>query len=81
MNAHAVKDVMMDVMVSSSVLHTFLPPWDADAFQPFPTFQKYYKLLIYVIGYIGFNARSTVYKSISVSNANGVNYNNNKEAK
>lgn len=72
-NWHAVKDIAFDAVVGCSVLHTFLPPWDADAFIPFPTFQKYYKLLIYVVGYIAISARSTVYKSISTSNPDGVN--------
>lgn len=70
-NFHEVKDIAMDVIVSCSVLHTFLPPWDADAFQPFPTFTKYYKVFIYLVGYVGINARSTVYKSISCANQNG----------
>lgn len=49
-----------------SFLHTTLPPWDC--LSDFPKAQQYYKLLVYVIGYIALNARSTVYKSIAVSN-------------
>jgi hypothetical protein len=50
-----------------------LPPWDADAFQPFPSFVKFYKVLIYVVGYVAVNARSTVYPSISTQTPGGVN--------
>ena len=73
MNAHATKDIVFDVMVGSSFLHSVLPPWDADAFQPFPGFQKYYRLLIYVMGFVALNARSTVYRSISIETPGGVN--------
>lgn len=73
MNIHAVKDIACDVVIGCSVAHTFLPPWDAPPLQPFPRLQKYYRLLIYIVGYIGINARSTVYPSISVGNPNGHN--------
>lgn len=81
-NAHAVKDIAFDIVVGCSVAHTFLPPWDADALKPFPTLQKYYRLLIYVVGYVGINARSTIYPSISTQTPGGVNesVNNAKEA-
>jgi len=72
MDFHTVKDLASDVMIISSALHTFLPPYDAEAFIPFPKFQKYYKLIIYLLGYTGVNFRSTVYKSIAVTN-NGLN--------
>lgn len=72
-NLHELKDIAFDVVVACSVLHTFLPPWDAEALKPFPTLQKYYRLLIYVVGYVGINARSTVYPIISINNPNGVN--------
>lgn len=49
-----------------SVLHTVLPPWEA--FNDFPTLQKYYKLLLYVIGYAALNGRSTVWQSVSTKN-------------
>lgn len=78
LNWHAIKDVAFDVIVGCSALHTFLPPWDAPPFQPFPRFQKYYRVLIYIVGYIGINARSTVYPSISVNNPNGLNSGNGK---
>ncbi len=72
-NFHQWKDIAFDFVVGCSIAHTFLPPWDADALKPFPGLQKYYRLLIYVLGYIAINARSTVYKSISIENPDGVN--------
>jgi hypothetical protein len=59
--------------VGCSVAHSFLPPWDADAFKPFPGFVKYYKVFIYIVGYVAINMRSTVYKSISTQTLGGVN--------
>lgn len=73
MTIHTIKDIAFDVIVGCSAAHTFLPPWDADAFTPFPTFQKYYKVLIYIVGYVGINARSAVYPQISVAKTGGVN--------
>lgn len=55
----------------ASLLHTFLPPWDF--LSEFPKAQKYYKLVVYVVGYVAINGRSTINKSISISNPNGVN--------
>ena len=72
-NIHAVKDILFDVIVACSFLHSFLPPWDIEPLKPFPRLQSYYRLMIYIIGYIAINARSTVYKSISIENPNGVN--------
>lgn len=72
-NLHEGKDILFDVMVGCSIAHSFLPPWDAEAFQPFPTFTKYYKVFIYVLGYVAINARSSVYKSISTQKIGGVN--------
>jgi hypothetical protein len=66
-------DLVTRAVLVASILHTFLPPWDADPFRAFPTFTKYYKVVIYVIGYVAINARSTVYKSISINNPNGTN--------
>ena len=65
-DGHAAKDIAFNVIVGASVLHTFLPPWDADAIAQFPTVQKWYRLFVYITGYVAINARSTVYKSISV---------------
>lgn len=52
-----------EVVSGASILHTILPPWEA--FNDFPTVQKYYKLLIYIVGYVALNGRSTVYPSVS----------------
>lgn len=73
MSLHEAKDIAFDLVIGCSIAHTFFPPWDAEPFKPFPRFQKYYRLLIYVIGYVGINFRSTVYKSISIENPNGKN--------
>jgi hypothetical protein len=51
------------IVTICSAAHTFLPPWEA--FNEFPTLQKYYKLFIYLIGYVALNGRSTVYPSLS----------------
>lgn len=59
-------DYAAGTIVVCSILHTFLPPWEFLA--DFPIAQKYYKALVYIIGYIAGNARSTVYKSISQTN-------------
>jgi heptaprenylglyceryl phosphate synthase len=67
MNIHAIKDIAFDIVVGASVLNTFLPPWDTDAIAQFPTVQKYYRLFVYITGYVAVNARSTVYKSISTN--------------
>jgi len=53
------------IPVVASVLHTFLPPWEA--FSDFPGLQRYYKLFVYLVGYVGLNARSTVWKSLSTN--------------
>lgn len=74
-NLHEVKDVGLSVIAVCSVAHTFLPPWDADAIKPFPRFQKAYRLVIYFLGYVAINFRSTVYKNISIHNPDGLNAN------
>lgn len=60
---HKIFDIASFTIVLCSVLHTFLPPWDF--LNDFPRAQKYYKVVIYVVGYIAINGRSTVYRSIS----------------
>lgn len=74
-NLREVISVVESVIVGCSIAHTFLPPWDAEAIAQFPALQKWYRLLIYVIGYIALNARSTVYPSISTQNPNSPNAN------
>ena len=69
---HFWKDIVADIIVISAILHTLLPPWDADAIAQFPTFQKYYRLAIYLLGYVALHARSTFYPSISTSNGSKV---------
>jgi hypothetical protein len=73
MTFHSAKDLVVEIVAGCALLHTVLPPYDADALRPFPTFQKYYRLLIYFLGYIGLSARSTVYRSISIENPRGRN--------
>jgi hypothetical protein len=58
--------IYTNVCTICSFLHATLPPWDFLA--PYPRIQNAYKVFIYVIGYVALNARSTVYKSISVTN-------------
>lgn len=70
-NLHQLKDFGLGAIVVCSVLHTFLPPWDF--LKDFPRTQKVYKVFIYLIGYIAFNARSTIYPSISTQKPGGVN--------
>ena len=72
LDLHAWKDIAFDVVVGCSVLHSVLPPWDAEPIAQFPTFQKWYKLGIYLTGYVALNARSTVYKSISTAGGSKV---------
>lgn len=55
--------LMTEVVAGASLLHTFMPPWEA--FSDYPNFQRRYKLLIYIVGYVALNGRSTVYQSIS----------------
>lgn len=63
----------LEVSFACSILHSTLPPWDIEQLKPFPRLQSAYRLFIYVIGYVAINARSTVYKSISIQNPNGHN--------
>ena len=72
-HVHSAMEIYIRAVFIASLFHSFLPPWDADAFKPFPTFVKFYKVLIYVIGYVAINARSTVYPSISTQTVGGVN--------
>lgn len=62
---HQLIEVGAEIVVVSSLLHSFLPPWDF--LNEFPRAQKYYKLFVYVIGYVALNGRSTVYRSISAN--------------
>lgn len=66
MDPRLIVSICTRTVVGCSVLHTVLPPWEA--FDDFPRAQKYYKLLIYFVGYIALNGRSTLYKSLSTNN-------------
>lgn len=63
MNYHAIKDIGADVVVCARLALTFLPPWEA--FADYPRTQRFYKLCIYIVGWIALSQRSRVYKSIS----------------
>lgn len=71
-----------------SILHTFLPPWDwkpkivEEGLSEFPGLQKifyatfhnrYYRLLIYTVGYLAIAQRSNFWKSLSINNPQSVN--------
>jgi predicted membrane channel-forming protein YqfA (hemolysin III family) len=56
---------MTEVVTICSVLHAVLPPWEA--LNDFPTAQKYYKLFVYLVGYIALNWRSTLWQSLSTA--------------
>jgi hypothetical protein len=66
-----VLNIITAVTFGASILHTFLPPWEF--LGDFPTVQKYYKAFVYFIGYVAISGRSTAYKSLSISNPDGVN--------
>lgn len=46
-----------------SVVHNFLPPWEF--LKEFPRAQRWYRLLVYLVGWVALNQRSTMYPSIS----------------
>lgn len=70
---HRILDLLTTVVAIASIVHTILPPWDF--LNDFPRAQKYYKVLVYIVGYVALNARSTVYQKISVNNPAGPNAN------
>jgi hypothetical protein len=72
-STHEWVDIGLRIVFVCSLIHTFAPPWDIEALQPFPRLKNAYRLFIYIVGYIALNARSTVYKSISVNNPDGPN--------
>ena len=61
--------ITTEVVASSSLAHTLLPPWEA--FADFPRVQKYYKLFVYIVGYAALNGRSTVYPTLSTKDGTG----------
>lgn len=85
---HKALDIATETVAACSFLHTVLPPWDwqpefvSSGLSEFPAAQKafyatfhnrYYRLLIYVIGYVALNGRSTIWRFISVKNPEGPN--------
>ena len=70
-NVTHILNIITAITFGASVLHTFLPPWDF--LNDFPRAQKYYKAFVFFVGYVAISARSTVNKSISINNPNGVN--------
>jgi hypothetical protein len=70
MNPHVI-DVITRVVFIASIAHSVMPPWDF--LSDFPTAQKLYKILVYLVGFIAINGRSTVYHSISIATPDGVN--------
>jgi len=60
--------VYSSIVTCCSFLHSVLPPWDF--LSQFPRTQAVYKVIVYIIGYVALNARSTVYRSIAVGNGN-----------
>jgi hypothetical protein len=70
--AGTVLTVYAYIVMVSSHLHSLLPPWDGDAIKESPSFQKWYRLLIYFLGYAGASYRSSVYASISTDNGSHV---------
>jgi hypothetical protein len=87
---HRVFDSLTEIVTACSIVHTLLPPWDWDpAFVrvgliEFPTAQKafhalfnnrWYRILVYIIGFVALNARSTIWRYISVNNPAGPNAN------
>lgn len=57
--------IYTNLVTVSSHLHSMLPPWDAAPIAAFPTLQKFYRLFIYLLGYLAAEYRSTVYPSLS----------------
>lgn len=87
---HKLIDYATEAIAFCSLLHTILPPWDWKpefitlGLREFPAAQRaffaifnnrWYRVSIYIIGYIALNARSTVWRYISVNNAAGPNAN------
>ena len=59
-----------EIIAGASLLHTFLPPWEA--FNDYPSIQKPYKLIVYIVGYVALNGRSTIYPALSTKSGTQV---------
>lgn len=55
--------------------HSLLPPWDNDAIACFPTFQKWYRVFIYFLGYAGASYRSRAHPQISTADGTQISVN------
>jgi len=87
---HRLFDSLTEIITVSAFLHSVLPPWDWNpdfvkiGLHEFPTAQnvfyktfnnRWYRVMVYVIGFVALHARSTVWRSISVNNPTGPNAN------
>ena len=70
MTPHVI-DIITRVVFIASIFHNALPPWEF--LNDFPRIQKVYKVLVYIVGFVAVNGRSTVYRSISVATPGGIN--------
>lgn len=85
---HKLLDDATEIIASCSILHTLLPPWDwrpdfvTQGMAEFPRAQnvffktfnnRWYRILIYTIGFIALNGRSAIWKFISTKNPEGPN--------
>jgi hypothetical protein len=68
---HKATDDLTQLIAISSMVHNILPPWDL--LNGYPRIQKVYKVLVYSVGYMALNARSTIQRSISINNPRGHN--------
>lgn len=90
LSGHHWLDIATETIAVCSMLHTLLPPWDwrpdfvTQGLSEFPAAQRafyavfnnrWYRALIYLIGWVALNARSTIWKFISVKNPEGPNAN------
>lgn len=87
---HKLIDYATEIVTGCSLLHNLLPPWDwrpefvTIGLREFPRAQntffaafnnRWYRVSVYLVGYVALNARSTVWRSISVNNPAGPNAN------
>ena len=63
LSAATIWSFLSSTVTICSIAHTALPPWDF--LSDFPRVQKVYKLLVYLVGYVAVNWRSTLYPVIS----------------
>ena len=87
---HDVVEYGTKIVTGASIVHNILPPynWNPEfvsvGLSEFPMAQsvfyklfnnRWYKVLVYITGYIAINARSTIWRSISINNPTGPNAN------